>query len=98
MCCSGRLEEKKNWPKCCPITNMDIAGEVPEGLQSVVTCAYWSYLVPPLPSPSPDTSINLSAVLITRFTAPLDGETCSIASLFQREAEKGTCAPSDPWG
>lgn len=42
---SGRLEAKKNWPRFCPITNMDIKGEVPEGLQNVVTCAYWSYLL-----------------------------------------------------
>ena len=48
---SGRLEAVKNWPKCCPITNMDIAGEVPEGLQNVVTCAYWSYLVRAAPRP-----------------------------------------------
>lgn len=50
---SGRLEAVKNWPKCCPVANMDIKGEVPEGLQNVVTCAYWSYLVsfgtPPFP-------------------------------------------------
>ena len=42
---SGRLIPKKNWPKCCPMTVMDIKAEVPEDLQNVVTCAYWSYLV-----------------------------------------------------
>ena len=42
---SGRLVPKKNWPKCCPLTVMDIKAEVPEDLQNVVTCAYWSYLV-----------------------------------------------------
>ena len=24
---SGRLRPKKNWPKCCPVTVMDIRGE-----------------------------------------------------------------------
>ncbi len=42
---SGRLVPKKNWPKCCPLTVMDIKAEVPADLQNVVTCAYWSYLV-----------------------------------------------------
>ena len=42
---SGRLIPKKNWPRCCPMTVMDIKAEVPDDLQNVVTCAYWSYLV-----------------------------------------------------
>lgn len=41
---SGRLRPKKNWPKCCPITVMDIKGEVPKELQALVYAAYYSFL------------------------------------------------------
>jgi hypothetical protein len=41
---SGRLRPKKNWPKCCPVTVMDIRGEVPKELQGLVTAAYYAWL------------------------------------------------------
>ncbi len=42
-----RPAQKKNWPRCCPVAVMDIKGEVPQELQSVVSVAYLSYLVRP---------------------------------------------------
>lgn len=43
----------KNWPRCCPMVRHDIPGEIPPNWQGPVTKAYWSYLVSPLPPPSP---------------------------------------------
>lgn len=40
----GNTSNRKNWPKFCPVVHHDIAGEVPEEMQSTVRCANFAYI------------------------------------------------------
>lgn len=40
----GSTGPRKNWPPYCSFTYHDIRGEIPEGAQGMVRCAYWCYL------------------------------------------------------